>query len=101
MCCLFCHAAVIDTSLSPGLLPHCPFCLTPYVLSFEDARLLTQCCECGMFLSGPYQGVVALKPTGTPDLSLGVSHGMCQPCADSKLATWLARRHAKSTTLRQ
>lgn len=48
---------------------------------------VTQCCECGLLLSGPYQGVTVLKD-GKPYLQAATTHGLCQRCAVRKLQQW-------------
>ena len=58
----------------------------------KDIILIAQCCDCGVMLSGPNINIVFLKPDGSPDLSIGETHGMCHPCADKKLAAWKKKR---------
>jgi hypothetical protein len=48
---------------------------------------VAQCCECGLILSGPYQGVMVLKE-GKPYLQAATTHGLCKHCAGRKLHQW-------------
>lgn len=100
MRCLFCGN--IPAPFEASFMPHlpfecCPVCETPYGYTYKEQKTLTQCCECGLMLSGPCEGIQFTTTDGKPDLRIGVSHGMCQPCADKKLAQWVVRRATRST----
>lgn len=74
-------------------------CGQPFVYTHQEGRYLAQCAQCGMALSGPYQGVQHIDKTGKPDLSIGVSHGLCKDCADTILLRWRSKKRRLTKNL--
>lgn len=97
--CLHCHSEVNKAPLQEvgDVFPVCPWCGTMFVYSYQEAVLLPQCCECGVILSGEYEGVRFLDEDGRPDLSIGVSHGYCTSCAEATLHEFQQRRRQRLT----
>jgi len=59
---------------------------------------LAQCMDCGVILdSSPFRGRIFRSTDGKPDLNVGHSHGICEPCARVKLDEWRRQRALRKT----
>ncbi|SRR6266702_3018426 len=83
VCCLC--APTIGAALASVVVLCSECCNTLFDIT---SPIISQCCECGVFLNGEYEGLVVLSMSGTPNIRCCSTHGMCRACADEKLAAW-------------
>jgi hypothetical protein len=70
----------------------CEWCET-LLLYYGLCAALAQCMDCGVILSqSPFKGRVFLDREGKPNLSVGHSHGICEPCAKAKYDRWIEQK---------
>lgn len=91
MGCLFCASQESDTMLF-SLFFSCPWCGQPMLVTYQEYKNLAQCCECGILLSGPYIGLTCCNEYHKPDLRIGQTHGMCEPCRTRKWDEYVAKK---------
>jgi hypothetical protein len=93
---MFCKRNIRLNEESLNVTSSLESCTNCAALLGNSQEILAQCCECGLILNGPFQGKQYLTLEGKPDLTVCQSHGICQPCAETKIKAWRASKQLRA-----